>query len=166
MQPDNPYASPTHETPLPVEAAVSAPLQLASQGQRFVNLIVDNIITWILSTVGGLVVGVAYALTRANPATPLEPEDEMSLQLIGYAVGLFVAVAYYMLTEGLFQRSLAKFITRTRVVTADGGRPTFGQILGRTLARFIPFEAFSFLGGHGFPIGWHDSLSGTRVVRT
>ena len=30
-------------------------------------------------------------------------------------------------------------------------------------ARFIPFEPFSFLGGGGN--GWHDSLSGRRVVR-
>ena len=42
------------------------------------------------------------------------------------------------------------------------GRPTYGQILGRTFSRFVPFEAFSFLPS---PVGWHDRWSGTRVVR-
>jgi hypothetical protein len=35
--------------------------------------------------------------------------------------------------------------------------------LGRSAARSIPFEPFSFLGGQ--PTGWHDRLSETRVVR-
>jgi len=34
---------------------------------------------------------------------------------------------------------------------------------GRTLCRYIPFEPFSFLGNK--PIGWHDSLSKTLVVK-
>ncbi|CAN0592803.1 unnamed protein product, partial [Laminaria digitata] len=37
------------------------------------------------------------------------------------------------------------------------------RLLGRTAARFVPFEAFSFLGGDA--TGWHDRWSNTRVVR-
>jgi uncharacterized RDD family membrane protein YckC len=73
-------------------------------------------------------------------------------------------VAYFLATEGLFQRSLAKFLTGTIVVDTEGRRPTFKQTLGRSFACLIPFEPFSFLGGSN-PVGWHDSLSGTRVVR-
>jgi uncharacterized RDD family membrane protein YckC len=83
--------------------------------------------------------------------------------VVGFFLGILVAVGYFVLTEALFQRTLAKFITGTRVVTADGTQPSFGQIVGRSFARMIPFEAFSFLGSPN-PVGWHDSLSGTRVV--
>jgi uncharacterized RDD family membrane protein YckC len=165
MEPQkNPYASPT-QTPFAIEAAVAGPLPLASQGQRFVNLIIDSIATWILSTCSGVIIGVVYAFSRANPAAPIEPSDEAYLNLMGYAVGFSVHIGYYIVMEGLTQRTLAKFVTRTRVVKADGSRPSFGQIVGRSFARIIPFEAFSFFGGKGFPVGWHDSLSGTRVIR-
>ena len=50
------------------------------------------------------------------------------------------------------------------VPTIEGRTPRFPQILGRSLARLIPFEAFSFFGALG--VGWHDSFSNTRVIRT
>lgn len=49
------------------------------------------------------------------------------------------------------------------VVREDGGKPSLGQVLGRTACRLIPFEAFSFLGSSG--VGMHDSIPDTRVVR-
>lgn len=90
----------------------------------------------------------------------------MSLVAADMRAGLFVFLGYAIVSEALFQRTLGKMITGTCVVRADGTKPTFGQIVGRSFARFIPFEAFSFLGGKGFPVGWHDSLSGTRVITT
>ena len=92
-----------------------------------------------------------------------KPRSRLARGII--AGGLVVALGYFAFTEALFQRTLAKFLTGTRVVRADGTRPSFAQILGRSFARFIPFEAFSFLFG-SHPVGWHDSLSGTRVVLT
>ena len=53
-------------------------------------------------------------------------------------------------------------ITKTRVVTEDGQKPTAMNILGRTACRFIPFDAFSFLGSKA--VGWHDSISKTHVI--
>jgi uncharacterized RDD family membrane protein YckC len=78
-------------------------------------------------------------------------------------VTIFIAPAYYLVFEALFARTPAKWITRTRVIGPDGTRPTFLQILGRSLARFVPFEPFSFFGNNR---GWHDRWSNTRVVRT
>jgi uncharacterized RDD family membrane protein YckC len=79
-------------------------------------------------------------------------------------LGLLTVLFYYIGMESLFGKTFGKFITRTRVVNSAGGPPSFGQVVGRSLARFIPFEAFSFFGGKGHPVGWHDSLSNTRVV--
>jgi uncharacterized RDD family membrane protein YckC len=92
-------------------------------------------------------------------------EVEIELNIISFLLGIAIMILYYLVTEGMWQRSLAKMLTKTRVVDADGGTPSIGQIIGRTLARFIPFEQFSFFGNKGYPIGWHDSLSGTRVIQ-
>ena len=53
----------------------------------------------------------------------------------------------------------------TRVVSENGTDPTFGQVAGRTLSRFIPFEPLSVLFSNTH-LGWHDSLSKTKVVAT
>ena len=66
--------------------------------------------------------------------------------------------------EAAFGWTFAKLITGTRVVRIDGTKPSFPQVIGRTLARFIPFEPFSVLFSDS-KLGWHDSLSNTRVVR-
>jgi uncharacterized RDD family membrane protein YckC len=75
---------------------------------------------------------------------------------------MLMPVAYYVVCESAFQATLGKLVTGTRVVTFNGDKPTFGQVVGRSFARFVPFEAFSFLNRR--PIGWHDSWTGTRVV--
>ena len=69
--------------------------------------------------------------------------------------------AYYLGFETLFGKTPAKWLTRTRVITNAGNRPTFGHIFKRTLVRFVPFEGLSFLGRGR---GWHDRWSRTRVV--
>ncbi|WP_462319563.1 hypothetical protein [Marinilabilia sp.] len=48
------------------------------------------------------------------------------------------------------------------MVTETGESPGFRTILIRSLCRFIPFDALSFLGGE--ESGWHDRISGTRVI--
>lgn len=162
---ENPYASPTAEShAVPDAAWESRPLRVASQGKRFLNLILDSIVIHVLSMAAGFVVGVIIVASRMSAGRPVTTGDEAGLQVAGFVVGLMVCLGYFVIMEGLFQRTLAKLLTGTIVVTETGARPSFGQILGRSFARLIPFEAFSFLGTD--PVGWHDSLSGTRVVNT
>jgi uncharacterized RDD family membrane protein YckC len=82
--------------------------------------------------------------------------------LEGEVVFVMIMIVYYMVTEGIFGRSLAKVITGTIVVDENGVKPGFAAVLKRSLSRLIPFEVFSFLGSAGR--GWHDSLSDTYVV--
>ncbi len=77
---------------------------------------------------------------------------------------LLMYFAYYLVLESLFGRTLGKVLTGTKVIMVDGSKPGFKNILKRSLSRFIPFEVFSLLGS-GNPVGWHDSLSGTIVVK-
>jgi uncharacterized RDD family membrane protein YckC len=81
------------------------------------------------------------------------------LFLIEFAITLY----YYLVLEGIFNTSIGKIITSTMVVDYDGRKPGFGQILGRTLCRYIPFDALSFLGKNSR--GWHDSIPNTYVVK-
>src|SRR5262249_16405264 len=85
--------------------------------------------------------------------------QSMGAPTLGMAVLFLSFPAYYLAFEGGFGRTPAKYLTRTRVITVAGGRPTFGQILGRTFARLVPFEPFSFFGRS--PDGWHDRSSRT-----
>ena len=65
-----------------------------------------------------------------------------------------------MVFEQCLGKTPAKYITRTQVLAVDGKKPAFAAIVVRNLCRFIPFEAFSFLGEKG----WHDQFSNTIVV--
>src|SRR5262249_16412337 len=74
--------------------------------------------------------------------------------------GSVVVFSYYTFFEGIWARTPGKFIFGTVVVNEVGGKPSIGQVLGRTASRFIPFEALSCFGERG----WHDSLPKTPVV--
>ena len=70
---------------------------------------------------------------------------------------------YYIILEGIFNTTAGKCATGTTITNASGERPNFGQILGRTFCRLIPFEPFSFFSAGAR--GWHDSISNTYVVQ-
>ena len=125
----------------------------ASKWLRLLNLLIDYIAFWVLGLVVGMVIIYVFGMENAHW---LEGGS-------GFAIGILVPLAYYILVEGATGRTLGKLVTGTRVVNAAGGTPSFKPILGRSLARFIPFEAFSFLGDDGR--GWHDSIPDTYVIR-
>ncbi|GHC58486.1 RDD family protein [Roseibacillus persicicus] len=77
---------------------------------------------------------------------------------------VLIAFTYYFVMELLARRTLGKILTNTLVESIEGTKPSLAQINIRTLARFIPFELFTFLGPTGE--GLHDALSNTRVVDT
>jgi len=81
--------------------------------------------------------------------------DALSTWVTGVAYYFFF-VAYYFFSEALLGRTPAKLITRTHVITLTGGKPGFTRVLGRTLARLVPFEPFLFLFGDS---GWHGRWS-------
>jgi uncharacterized RDD family membrane protein YckC len=83
---------------------------------------------------------------------------------IGSVLGFAYIFLYFFLSEMAWQRTPAKFITGTKVITYEGTKPTAGSIALRTLARFVPFEAISFLDCRVY--GWHDKWSRTFVVRS
>ncbi len=117
---------------------------LASRGRRFANLLLDQVFAYL----AGILLGIAAVMLGAEKTLQSIPD---------FLLGIFIMLVYFIPQESLFGRTLAKFITGTRVVRPDGTSPSLGQVVGRTFARLIPFEAFSFLGHPA--VGWHDSLS-------
>ena len=68
---------------------------------------------------------------------------------------------YYFVFESIFKRSPAKWLSITKVVSKDGGKPTFWQILVRSLVRLTIIDCF-FIPFLDKPL--HDYLSKTEVV--
>nr|WP_321234563.1 RDD family protein [uncultured Psychroserpens sp.] len=132
---------------------------LADKGIRFANYIIDYIIQIGLGAAIGFVLGVISELT-GNYA--LIDFFFYSGSIMEFVFGYLILLLYYTVFETLTGRTLAKFITKTKVVLYDGSKPSFNEILVRSLCRLIPFEQFSFLGNDSK--GWHDSISKTYVV--
>jgi uncharacterized RDD family membrane protein YckC len=78
--------------------------------------------------------------------------------------GVAPPLIYYTICEGLTARTIGKWVTGTRVVNKWGLRPTFLQVLGRSLWRLMPFEPLSFFKADRR--GWHDSVPETFVVKS
>ena len=149
----NPYQTPS--------ASVSAPpppsnLKDAGKGKRFLNALIDGILLNIIQYLFGMMLGASGTVTAETV------EAAQSNAVLIFVLSLAVWVGYYILMESSTGATLGKMLTGTRVVDQHGNKPTMAQIVGRSFARLIPFEAFSFLGSG--PGGWHDTMSKTRVV--
>lgn len=153
----NPYAAP-EALPETLQTPGIGGMPYASQNKRLLNFIIDSILLRVVIT------AVAFAAGATIAAGNLQV-SELALNIFAYGLAFFVYFAYFILLEGAAGITIGKLLTGTRVIDAAGGPPKFGQILGRTASRIIPFEPLSFLVGDK-TTGWHDSLSGTRVVDT
>ena len=143
----NPYAPPQSAV---AAAEPSQAIVPASNGRRFGTLLVDYVMFMLLSFCIGLVVALLFG-DRGMKALESIPD---------FVLGLFILSVYYIFFEGLWARTPGKLVFGTVVVTETGTKPSIKQVVGRTLCRFIPFEALSCLGGRG----WHDSIPKTHVV--
>lgn len=133
---------------------------LASKGQRFLNYIIDTIITY--SVIFGLSFITALIADFFQATSFLEWLQNVN-SLEEYLIYFLIMIPYFTVMESIFSKSIGKFITRTMVVLEDGSKPDSGTILRRTLCRIIPFDNLSFLGNPSR--GWHDSITDTYVVR-
>ncbi|MES2216127.1 MAG: RDD family protein [Patescibacteria group bacterium] len=131
----------------PATSTAPAEYLPASVWKRLLNYILDGIFSVIFVFAISFIIGLAG--TKVGNWSSL--------------IGILLSVAYFTICEALWQRTVAKFITGTKVVMRDGSKPPFMNILGRSFARIIPFDSLSFLFNK-YPVGWHDALSKTVVV--
>jgi uncharacterized RDD family membrane protein YckC len=149
----NPYDAPraqVYERPEPLEVVP------AGRWRRFFNLLIDYCCFVLLIFVVGFIIALA-----GGEAVLAELDQPNFLR--DYVLGVGTMSAYYVPMEGLFGLTVGKLVTGTRVVNEYGEPPSWGQVLGRTLCRFIPFEPLSMFGSQRR--AWHDLIPKTYVVR-
>ena len=149
---------------LPVEKCPLPGFVSAGRKRRLLNVIIDTVCITLIASL------ISFFFFPMNLHHPLNAVETIAIYMATYAFllhsryaiifGAIFAVPYYVLLEMLTGRTLGKLITGTRVINEKGHRPTFVQTLIRTLIRFFPLEAFTFLGDTR---GFHDSV-GTWVV--
>jgi uncharacterized RDD family membrane protein YckC len=137
---DDAFVSMQNEKPEPV-----------SSWHRLGNFIIDSIAMVLIKILLGV--------NTAGFDGMLSIDSWMSVYLYNALFGL----VYYGVLESASGVTLGKLVTGTKVVDANGNKPTLSKVFIRSLCRYIPFEPFSFLAGR---MGWHDSISGTVVIRS
>ena len=126
---------------------------------RFVHFLIDTI-AWLVATfVSVFLLGVLLKILSISLNDEFARKYAMSF---GFAIYIIAYICYYYIMEVKFQKTVAKFITKTKVVTSDGNKPTKSDILLRTFCRLIPFDRISFLFTRN---GFHDRLSNTRIIK-
>lgn len=155
----DPYRAPASGFgPSTAQRAVAREIRLVGGGRRFLTYLVDFIGYFVLFVGLSFVVGIASVFVDGGDA--VESTPDIVFTLASYVFYLL----YYIAWEATTGRTPGKFVMGTIVVNEAGQRPSFGQCVGRSFARFIPFEVFSFFGDQSR--GWHDSLAKTYVVST
>ena len=136
----------------------------ASRGQRFLNFLIDNLLMrYGLNWASGYAIG--YMLASFFPEFYLDMVNERSYEfwITVYLVYFLNYIVYYTFCEKVFNGyTLGKIITGTRAVRQDGKELSFKDALLRSLARIVPFEAFSAFGGYP----WHDQWTRTMVIKS
>jgi len=132
---------------------------LAPRNKRFINYVVDRLVTYVIALIA------FYFSFRLYENTNINTPEEWAVILNSFDFVIYdyiVIVIFYGLLESLLSRSLGKYVTDTMVVMRDGTKATSTAIFIRTLCRLIPFEFISFFGR--IPVGLHDAFSKTVVV--
>ncbi len=127
------------------------PAPVKSQSTRFVHYILDAFYVNVT-----LFTAYGYYLYNFDFAGE-------GMFITAYAMLIVGPFFYYLISESCFRQTIGKIVTGSYVRSKTGGAPGFGRILGRSLCRYIPFEAFSYLPS---PMAkWHDQISGTDVFK-
>jgi len=119
----------------------------ALKWKRFINYVMDV-----------FVIQIVFRVLYSNFINPnSNGSADVKVNIYAVCIVLFI----YYLFEYYTGKTLEKLITRTKVISIDGEKPTAQQIIYRTLCRIIPFEPFSMFFSF---TTWHDDWSDTAVV--
>ncbi len=131
---------------------------LANKLKRFINCLIDQIAILIFFFIICFFLGIFDSIFNLS----IDFISSTDKNIIFFNVLYFVTIMfYYFLFELFFYKTVGKMITKTIVVRNDGKVLTAKDVLYRTIARLIPFEAVFVMIRN---IGLHDSLSKTIVI--
>jgi uncharacterized RDD family membrane protein YckC len=118
-------------------------------GRRFLALVVDGVAFYFLGIAVMLAAGADVSWSYADASEPVEPlsvtttSDTSALWLFAILVlvlGVFwmlVWIAYFVVCEAAFGRTIGKALLGLRVLSEDGTAAGFGQVLVRNLFRIF-----------------------------
>ncbi|MEA2467599.1 MAG: hypothetical protein QOJ57_1725 [Thermoleophilaceae bacterium] len=132
-------------------------------GRRIGALLIDGVLLGIVFFVVGLATGGGHS-----------GHGRASIHLGGSATLVFLGItlAYFLICEGATGQTLGKRLIGIRVVSADGSRASWGQVLARTVLRIVDaLPIFYIVGlitvlatGRGRRQRVGDLAAGTLVV--
>jgi uncharacterized RDD family membrane protein YckC len=137
---------------LDVRSGVSGPLDLASIGRRFVAVLIDGVLLYVVNFAMGFAIGVG--MRGGAPQV---------LSCVSVLLSLVISVSYEGLMVAGSGQTLGKMALKVKVVSETGDDVTPGQAWGRGLAKIIPFSQLVALFNNERK-GIHDMLAHTRVV--
>jgi len=137
------------------EEIENANSNIVSSGVRFINFLIDTTVCFIGAFVLGLIPVLIFDVADVGVEQGLIPILFNLFLLITY-------IAYYIIMENKYHKTIGKFVTKTKVVKMNGDAPTKSDITTRTFCRLIPFDRVSFFFTKN---GIHDFLSKTKVVK-
>lgn len=130
---------------------------IVSSGTRLIHTIIDSICLFILifflSFILGLFSFIFGDFLNIN---------DLTISLLEFTTILLAFFLYFVYMEFKFQKTVGKFITKTKVIMNDGRKPDINEIFIRTACRLIPLDNISFIFTKN---GFHDRLSNTTVIK-
>lgn len=130
----------------------------ASAGKRLGGYLLDLLFAGVFLVILIILVGICSALFNLNN----RELSDFVYGLIGLAA-ICSPLVYYTLFEYVTGGyTMGKLITKTRVVTRKGKKPSFWHCVGRSFGRVIPFDWLGIFVTDGRC--FHDLISSTYVV--
>lgn len=114
---------------------------------------------WIKRLLGNLIDGLilGFIIILLNSLIAKNPMSQIIIS------GL-ISFSYFVFFEYFYYNTIGKSTMKTTVISTKTNQQdvTLSQIIIRTLLRWIPFEAVSFISKN--PFGMHDKYSETKVI--
>jgi uncharacterized RDD family membrane protein YckC len=138
------------------------PVYFASTGQRFLNFIIDSAVFYVCFIIITFAWALFDQLLGINFTVNFFEDESLINKLLVYLYSYSIFFLVYTAFEGFTKgRTIAKYITKTKVVMEDGSPIGMKQAVMRSLCRLIPFEPFTAFNGN--PL--HDKATKTCVVK-
>jgi uncharacterized RDD family membrane protein YckC len=129
--------------------------ELASTSQRLMNYIIDTSVYVVF----------ILLLMAIDNLFVHDPDWQKSYSVFGGMNLFFFPFVYKWFMEGIFGKTLGKFITRTHVEMEQGGSIGMGQAFLRSIVRYTVIDIFSIFLSKDQNLLWHDQLTRTQVVK-
>jgi len=131
------------------QRAVSTDVAHDVLGRRVVAGFIDLAVLAVLFVLMALVFGGTQSQTATSVSNPGIHQTNYSLSLSNgpFLVFIVLALAYYFVLEARLGQTIGKRAMGLRVIDLDGGAPTTGAILLRTLGRTIDVLPLLYLVG-------------------